>query len=223
MITLNFVSGLGADERVFQYLDLIPLEKNHIKWIEPFQNESIENYALRLSEQIDKSKINILIGISFGGLISIELAKILKFKKVIIISSVKNKFEIPFYYKIAGKLKLHELVPVRILKSYNRIISYLFGISNLKEEKLLKSILKDTNSIFLKWAISKISNWNNTFLVNELYHIHGSNDRLFPIRYIKNFTKRIDGGHHFMIVTKSQEISKILNEMISDEKNKSFI
>lgn len=41
------VSGLGADERVFQFLNidyhLIP-----ILWVDPFPKESIEGYAERL-------------------------------------------------------------------------------------------------------------------------------------------------------------------------------
>lgn len=214
MITLNFISGLGADERVFQYLKLINVEKNYVKWIEPIKNETIENYAQRLSVQIDTSKTNILICVSFGGLIGIELSKIIQFEKVIIISSVKNKYEIPFYYQIAGKLKLYKPIPGSLLKTYNFIISFFFGITNDKEKKLLKDILNDTNSFFLKWAISKITNWNNTDKIKNIYHIHGSKDRLFSIRYIKNFIKIID-GHHFMIITKSDEISKRINEIIN--------
>ena len=213
MITLNFISGLGADERVFQSLKLINAENNYVKWIEPGKNETIENYAQRLSVQIDTSKTNILICVSFGGLIGIELSKIIHFEKIIIISSVKNKYEIPFYYQIAGKLQLYKLIPGSLLRSYNFIISFFFGITNDKEKELLKNILKDTNSIFLKWAISKITNWKNKDQINDLYHIHGNKDRLFPVRNIKDYTKVID-GHHFMIITKSDEISKRINEII---------
>jgi hypothetical protein len=124
MLTLNFISGLGADERVFQFLNLIDSEKNYIEWIEPFKNETIENYVKRLSLQIDTSKTNILICVSFGGLIGIELSKILKFEKIIIISSVKNRSEIPFYYQIVGKLKFYRLIPASLLKSYNFVISF---------------------------------------------------------------------------------------------------
>ncbi len=49
MKTLNFISGLGADERVFQYLDVPVPDKNFVKWIDPRKNESLENYAARLA------------------------------------------------------------------------------------------------------------------------------------------------------------------------------
>ena len=52
MKNIYFFSGLGADERVFQYVDLSFCNPIFIKWNLPFENESIENYALRLTEQI---------------------------------------------------------------------------------------------------------------------------------------------------------------------------
>lgn len=46
------ISGLGADQRVFQELkldyELVPLN-----WISPIRNESIQSYASRLAENID--------------------------------------------------------------------------------------------------------------------------------------------------------------------------
>ncbi len=49
-----FISGLGADERVFQFLDLSEIEHQFIKWNEPRKNESISNYCLELAEQLIK-------------------------------------------------------------------------------------------------------------------------------------------------------------------------
>ena len=57
---IYLISGLGADERVFQNLDFGRLKPTFIKWIEPIKNETIEEYALRLSLQI---KIERIIGI----------------------------------------------------------------------------------------------------------------------------------------------------------------
>ena len=89
------VSGLGADERVFQKLKLEGYQPIHIRWVEPENKESITDYAKRLTEQI-KSDEPILIGLSFGGIIAIEIAKQINTKKVILISSTKNQQEVPF-------------------------------------------------------------------------------------------------------------------------------
>jgi pimeloyl-ACP methyl ester carboxylesterase len=97
--------GLGADERVFVNLDLSGFEPVFIQWIQPLKNETIEAYALRLTEQIPDENPS-LIGVSFGGMIAVEVAKHIPAEKVILISSAKNGNEIPGYYPLAGKLQL---------------------------------------------------------------------------------------------------------------------
>jgi hypothetical protein len=49
MKNIYFFSGLGADERVFQYVDLSFCNPIFIKWNLPFENESIENYAAKIN------------------------------------------------------------------------------------------------------------------------------------------------------------------------------
>ena len=68
MNTVYLLSGLGADKRVFEFLDLSDFKVNHIDWIEPIDNETIESYAQRLLIQITTDR-PIIIGVSFGGII----------------------------------------------------------------------------------------------------------------------------------------------------------
>ncbi|MGL5075499.1 MAG: hypothetical protein ACRDBG_06605, partial [Waterburya sp.] len=93
------LSGLGTDDRVFQKLKFQGYQPIHIHWIEPKKGETITAYAQRLTTQI-KSDCPILVGLSFGGIIAVEIAKQIATEKVILISSTKNKQEIPFYFKI---------------------------------------------------------------------------------------------------------------------------
>lgn len=111
-------SGLGADERVFQKIDFSFCSITNVKWFTPEVDEPIEKYAARLIHQI-KSPKPILIGISFGGMIAIEVAKQLETEKVILIASAKVKNEIPFYYRLVGILRLYKILPVFILKRSN--------------------------------------------------------------------------------------------------------
>jgi hypothetical protein len=52
MENLYIFSGLGADKRVFNYLDFSKYNANFIDWINPFEKELIEDYAKRLTSQI---------------------------------------------------------------------------------------------------------------------------------------------------------------------------
>ncbi|MEN8444017.1 MAG: alpha/beta hydrolase [Cyanobacteria bacterium J06555_13] len=96
---IYFVSGLGADERIFQWLRYDGFQPVHIQWRAPERGEPIEGYAKRLSEQIEEDN-PVIVGLSFGGMIAIEIAKQMNTQKIVLLSSVKETSEIPFYFKI---------------------------------------------------------------------------------------------------------------------------
>lgn len=206
------LSGLGVDERVFRRLDLSGYEVTYIQWISPIEKESMEHYATRLLAQIE-SKNPILIGLSFGGMMAVEIARQIETEKVIIISSAKNRSEIPPYFRFVGKLGVHKLLPLKFLKRTNPITNWFFGTRTNSDANLLRRIILDMDLTFLKWAIDKIVKWNNETRVQNLLHIHGTNDHILPIRFVKCDLK-INGGGHLMVLNRAKELSKILRKMI---------
>lgn len=205
-------SGLGVDKRVFQKVDFGNLDIKFVDWIEPRKAEKIQEYAQRISIKID-SENPILIGLSFGGIIAVEVAKTIAIEKLILIASAKTRNEIPMLYRILGKLKIHNFIPAPFLKSANCISNWFFGAQTPSDKILLKQILEETDNKFLYWAIDKVVTWKNLQIPLNYVHIHGLNDRILPIKNIKTDYK-IQGGGHFMTVNKSEEISKLLKKII---------
>ena len=210
---LYLFSGLGADERVFQRLDFSGYDVTYIQWISPLPNEKIEHYAGRILPEI-KTKNPILIGLSFGGLIAIEVAKLVKYEQIILIASAKTKFEIPLYYRLAGWLGLYRLVPASILKRSNFITEWMFGAHSPSDKKLLKQILQDTDAVFLKWAMGKIARWENTSLLKNTTHIHGTSDKVLPVWFAGSNHKVKDGGH-LMTLNKHEEITRLIKTALT--------
>jgi pimeloyl-ACP methyl ester carboxylesterase len=203
------ISGLGADKRVFQHLnlthELIPLD-----WIQPKLNETLSEYASRLAEKIDTTEDFILIGVSFGGIVAIEISKILKPALIILISSVEVQQDVRWIYRIMGKTGLVKWVPAAFFKPPAIMAEWLFGARN---KKLLRKIIDDTDLAFAKWAIGQLITWNNNKRFENCIKIHGDKDVLIPLRRDKN-TIEIPGGHHFMVMDKAEEISWIINREI---------
>lgn len=208
------LSGLGVDSRAFRNIDFEDLDVVFIDWIAPEDGESIARYAKRISATIDVPN-PMLIGLSFGGMVAVEIAKTMVVEKLILISSAKTRHEIPMVYRLFGKLKLHKLVPASFLKHSSFMSTWLFGAQTADDEKLLKEILKETDSQFLYWAIDKIVCWKNMELPSNYAHIHGDNDRILPIKNIEADYEIRTGGH-FMIVNRSKEISLLIQKVISD-------
>jgi len=209
---LYIFSGLGADERVFQRLDFSGFSTTFIEWIVPQDKETIENYATRLLDQIKTTKPT-LIGLSFGGLMAVEISKQIDTEKVILIASAKTKKEIPFYYRFAGQLRLHNLLPIRLLKNSNFISNWFFGTSSTCDTQLLKQILIDTDPTFLKWAIDKVARWTNQTQTKNIFHIHGTNDKILPLSFVK-CDSTIQNGGHLMTLNKADELNQILRQQI---------
>lgn len=209
---IYIISGLGADERVFQNLEFPEHEIIFIKWIVPLQEETMKDYATRLLEQIPTKKPAI-IGLSFGGMIAIEIAKQIETEKIILIASAKSKYELPNYYRLAGNLGIHKLIPSRLLNNSNFISNWLFGAESNFDKEILKQILIETDPVFLKWAIDKIVHWSNKIAPINLFHIHGSHDRILPIRFVKP-DLTIKNGGHLMTLNKSEELNKVLLQLL---------
>jgi pimeloyl-ACP methyl ester carboxylesterase len=205
-------SGLGVDERVFKYMDMQGYHVHFVTWIEPCKNEPVEAYVHRLLVQIATPK-PVLIGLSFGGMMAVEVARYIEVEKVILISSAKTKHELPFYYRLAGSLNLHRLIPVGLLKQANAFSYWIFDIKGREQKQLLAAILKDTNPAFINWAINVIVKWKNRVKPARYLHIHGTADRILPAKYIDNYTP-IENGGHFMVVDKAGEISRIIEQYI---------
>jgi len=213
-ITLN--TFLGADERVFTFLKIRNVNESFIKWLQPHTKETLVSYSKRLIDQIDTSKKVILVGVSFGGIVAQEIAQLIAVEKLIIISSVKSFKEYGIVLKLVSFTKIYKLVPSYILKWSNKLTAdFYFGVTSKEESKLLGTIIDDTDEVFMVWAIDAIMKWKkNKGSKQRIIHIHGDADRIFTNRSIENVTWIKKGGH-FMIVTKAEEISNIMNQSLS--------
>ena len=215
LMKVYFISGLGADKRIFSKIKLDEqFEIIHLDWIEYLKEDDLNSYAARLSREIDCANPFCIVGVSFGGMIATEIAKILDPKVTIVISSVIKETQLPWLYKFSGKLGLINVIPHTLLKASNKLTqNYYFGIKTEGEKDLLNKIIEDTNSKFLKWAIGIILPWKNQIKPKNLYQIHGSNDRIFPIKKVEPDFE-IKNGTHFMVYQNAEEISALLNNLI---------
>ncbi len=211
---LYFLSGLGADERIFQFLQLPGYVRHYIRWIRPYPQETLEHYADRLTAQIEHDR-PILIGVSFGGMIAVEMAKLMPVEKLILISSAKTREELPPYFQLLRGFPLHSYIPIQVTQQLSLITAdWWFSVASQPERDLLRSVLQDTDPAFLQWAIDGVLHWDNATPPKEVVHIHGTGDRLLPIAYVKPDITIADSGH-LMIVSRAAELSTLLTAILA--------
>lgn len=210
---LYFVPGLAANTKIFEYLDLPKenFETHFLEWILPLSvEETIESYAKRMCESI-KHDNSILVGVSFGGVMVQEMSKQTNCNKVVIISSMKSNKELPNRLKLAQKTKAYKLFPTKIVENIEEYEHLFFGDYLKKRAELYKMYLSIRNADYLEWAIHNVLNWKQDYELDNIIHIHGNKDEVFPIKHIKNAIE-VDNGTHIMILNKAKTISKILAE-----------
>jgi esterase/lipase len=214
---LYFVPGLAASTAIFEHIKL-PKDKFKIHllpWLVPIsKDESIQSYAQRMCENI-KEKNHVLIGVSFGGIMVQEMSKISNPLKTILISSVKHHKEFPLRLKIAKNTRAYKLTPVKALNNIENYAKYLYGDAIKKRTELYKKYLSMRDEKYLPWAIKNVLHWKQTSENNNLIHIHGNKDGIFPIKNIKNCII-VDGGTHIMILNKAKKINAILENELSN-------
>ena len=208
------ISGLGADERVFAKLVFPGYETHFISWLIPAKNENISSYANRLIKHIHHDN-PILIGLSFGGIMCIEIAKLIPVEKIILISSIRSFNEIPLWMRIAGKLKLNKIFPMRSFKLIEPLENFNLGIETGEEKEMVQLYRKNINTQYSNWAIHNMLNWNNTWIPKNLYQIHGDKDRIFPVRQLKP-DYIINSGGHFMIMNRFDMVNKYINLILQN-------
>jgi pimeloyl-ACP methyl ester carboxylesterase len=210
------ISGFGADERVFSKLDFGDNHVHFIQWKIPEKNETLASYAKRMQQEIHHPN-PILIGLSFGGMMAIEIAKLIPLEKIILISSIRDRYELPFFMKLTAALRLNKIIPLKPYKILEPIENYDLGVETEEEKQLLREYRKNINQDYTDFAINEIVNWKNEWSPENVIHIHGTNDHIFPIKYIKNPQYVIQGGGHLLLMNNADEVNQILKKELSEQ------
>ena len=215
-LPIYLMPGMAASPRIFEFIDL-PCEFEVVKlsWMPPFQNESLSEFAQRMCERVTH-KNPILLGVSFGGILVQEMAKLIQCRQVIIVSSVKTKMELPRSMKLAKKTGAHKLLPTQWIKSLESLALYVFGPSIRPKVEAYQKYLSERDPSYLDWSIDTIVNWEQTQFDSTIIHVHGDKDHVFPIENLDTSGRfyRLKDASHAMILTHHKWFNKQLPELL---------
>ncbi|HMC02094.1 MAG TPA: hypothetical protein VKN14_13740 [Flavobacteriaceae bacterium] len=214
LIHVYFMPGMAASPSIFEYIKLPEdqFKMHYLEWIIPFKGEPIGNYAKRMSQKIVHENV-VLIGVSFGGILVQEMSKHIKLSKLIIVSSVKTKQELPKRMKLSRKTKAYKLIPTCLMSNFEDLVKYAFGDSVKKRLHLYKKYLSVRDKRYLDWAIEQVVCWNQEKPISKIIHIHGEKDNVFPMYHIKDCII-VKGGTHIMIINKYRWFNENLPQII---------
>ncbi len=214
-MNIYLLPGLGADKRMYQKQLAVLPGAIVIEHLPPVKAETLGAYAKRVAERIDTNLPFVLIGTSLGGMVCMELSRFISPEKIVLISSVKNRSELPLFIRSMKYLNLHRLIRGNGYKRFNNlIVKRLDARGDSAVAQLIRDMTNDTNPDFIQWAINAVINWNpEGITTNNVVHIHGTADQLFNYSLIKNAIP-VKNGSHVMNMTSSDEVNRILLDVL---------
>ena len=220
---IYLIPGLGYNHRIFEKLDFEGLDVEYINWIEPKDNEKLNDYSKRLFSKLDdKNGEIILIGHSLGGIVSQEISTVKNIKKIILLSSIKSSKEMPFFFRIVSPLKIYKFFTKEMSIKTIRFWGKGHGFETAEEQKLFKSMVGSQSNKYLQWALKELSKWKSPQVPKhtEVFQLHGTKDKTFPFKLIEKSDFVIKDAGHIVLYKQPKIVSQKILEEIRTISNK---
>ncbi|MEM6865304.1 MAG: alpha/beta hydrolase [Bacteroidota bacterium] len=216
-IHVYLMPGMAANSSIFDGIrlpeDLFIVHK--LDWFLPSQGMTLSAYAKKMVTQVHH-KNPVLLGVSFGGMLVQEMAKHINTRKIIVVSAVKSKKELPKRMVFAKYTKIHKLLPTGLVNNVELLAKYAFGETVTKRLELYEKYLSIRNKQYIDWAIDQIVNWSQETPLPNLTHIQGELDAVFPVANIQNYVE-VKKGRHAMIIHRAKWFNEHLPAIILEE------
>lgn len=205
------IPGLGTDWRIFSQLErFVPLR--YLDWLPPEPGESLSAYAARMALPIQGDRV-CLMGVSFGGIVAQEIARLREVERLVIVSGIKDPKEKPLFLRMFRRLPLYQLSRGRWRVATLPFWGPLFGVRKREEQRLLQAIFARFDDEYRMWAIRQMANWEGPRPRVPFLHIHGTRDKVFPIRRLSGVTP-VAGGTHFLIYQDAEQVYRYLDTWV---------
>lgn len=211
---LYLIPGQGSDARLYSEIQINgPYRIQHIQYETPEADMNMKEYAALLGKQVDTSKPYSIVGVSLGGMLASEMTDFLDPDQTVIISSAQNRNEIPVRYAIFQKILIYRYVNGEMAKRNVIRFQPIMEPADSAHQEVFVSMISDKDPLFLERTIPMIVHWQRDTFNDDIIHIHGTRDRTLPIRNV-TYDYCIEGGTHIMTLTRAEEISELLNEVL---------
>lgn len=208
--------GLGADRRLFDRQRAAFPALTVPDWIAPERGESLADYGRRMAEAARAGGARWIGGSSFGGMVALEMSRHMPVDGVILIGSCRTPSA------IAGKLRCLSAIGRWLPDSMSVRGKVLVGIGlkalqpfDDQQRALLVSMLEDVPDGFLRWGSRAIAQWPGAGdVAAPVYHIHGDQDRVIPLRGVKP-DRVIHGAGHALSLTHADEVNTFIRHVLA--------
>ncbi|MDA8692976.1 hypothetical protein N9L92_02860 [Saprospiraceae bacterium] len=209
-----FISGLGANEMAFSNIGELSYKKVMVKWIPVTQEDTLLSYTERLISIYSISNNDILVGLSFGGLISQKISALLGNKLLILVSSFRSKEDLKLLFRLPLTLGIHKLMPTFKIPIIDSIVARVLNGGNKDSIPVLNKMLQSTDYKLMKWSLDSIDKAESVDLSETVvYLLIGDKDLIVKTWKADNRTI-LKGGSHFAVYDQGVYMTELIKDII---------
>lgn len=208
--------GMGTDERIFGPQRAAGLEFETPALPDPYPSDTIATYARRIRDQLRLDGPCVVGGVSFGGMIAYELARITQARRVVLVASCTSSRAIPWHFRPVELIC--RIIPDFIISQRAVISGWLLThLEGLTPEQLqlIREMARDTGVTALRRIGRMILTWDAPANCPcPVHHIHGARDSLIPLRKV-NPEVVVPNSGHLINMTHPNEVNAFLARYLS--------
>lgn len=189
--------GLGLDGRLYAMQRLEFPQIVVPDWLRPRFRETLPDYARRMAEAVNPGGACYVGGMSFGGMVALEMTRHLDCRGCFLISSIRSPQELPFWARFLAPWAW-VLPPRSDLFAAVAGTSLLWTVGPFLPARWRRFCvhLSKTRAPLLPWACRAVVRWRppESFPC-PIYQIHGDSDPILPHRNTRPDQIIVRGGH----------------------------
>ena len=200
-IPVYLLGGLACNEKMYGRIRFPEgYEPVFLPWIGAEKGESLESYSRRMALGIDPGRPGVLFGTSFGGMVAQWIASFCpQVRKLILVSTVCSREELPFFYRFLDRSKGLKFIP---FLNNGRVRAFLLsGSWHKRYVKKMEAFFREPSPGYIRWAIGCSIGFDAvkkmTLSFENILRLHGERDAVFPFRRISN-SICISGANHLV-------------------------
>jgi pimeloyl-ACP methyl ester carboxylesterase len=214
--SLYLIPGLGADQRLFGPQLELPVRARVLPWLKPERGEDLEGYATRMAGPIDVQVPFVLAGVSFGGVLAMEMARLLRPRALVLISSCRTPEAIPSWYRAAWAMS--SFCPPAMLKTmmlHSPLVWNAFEPMTAEARRLLIEMLEQACPDLVAAGMAMLMRWRGTSIQGPVHQVHGEQDKLLPADRSRA-DLLIPGAGHLANFTHPASVNEYLMRIMDD-------
>lgn len=158
--------------------------------------------------------LDVLVGLSFGGLVAQQIASLNGNAKVILVSSFLSKKNLPSFLRFGLDTGLYHFMPKKQFDFINQQIAYRLNSGEKSSHQMLIEMLEKSDMDLVKWSVHQIATWkpilNPKF---ERHSLQGTND-MVVMPWETHNKHVVQDGTHFMVHDQADEVTNLLASII---------